>query len=62
MTHVSTKMKRKHQVAIYENKQARVRPKGKGYMIATHVALCIFKNGIFQYLENSRFINRICCH
>ena len=35
MTHVSTKMKRKHEVAIYENKRARGRHKGKGYTIAT---------------------------
>ena len=35
MTHVSTKMKRKHVVAIYENKRARGRHKGKGYTIAT---------------------------
>ena len=35
MTHVSTKMKRKHEVAIYENKRAWGRHKGKGYTIAT---------------------------
>ena len=35
MTHVSTKMKKKHEVAIHENKHARGRPKGKGYTIAT---------------------------
>ena len=35
MTHASTKMKRKHEVAIYENKRARGRHKGKGYTIAT---------------------------
>ena len=37
MTHASTKMKRKHQVAIYENKRARGRHKGKGYTIATNI-------------------------
>ena len=26
----------KHEVAIHKNKHARGRPKGKGYMIATH--------------------------
>ena len=35
MTHASTKMKRKHEVAIHENKRARGRHKGKGYTIAT---------------------------
>ena len=35
MTHVSTKKKKKYEVAIYENKHARGRPKGKGYTIAT---------------------------
>ena len=35
MTHVSTKVKRKHEVAIYENKRARDRHKDKGYTIAT---------------------------
>ena len=35
MTHVSTKMKRKHEVAIYENKRARGKHKGKGYTNAT---------------------------
>ena len=29
MSHVSTKMKKKHEVAIYENKDARGRPKAK---------------------------------
>ena len=37
MSHVSTKIKRKHEVAIYENKRARGRHKGKGYTIATLV-------------------------
>ena len=41
MTQVSTKMKRKHEVAIYENKRARGRHKGKGYTIAT---LCLWNN------------------
>ena len=35
MTHAFTKMKRKHEVAIYENKRARGRHKGKGYTITT---------------------------
>ena len=35
MTHAFTKMKRKHEVAIYEDKHARGRSKRKGYMIAT---------------------------
>ena len=35
MTHASTKMKRKHKVAIYENKHEWGRHKGKGYTIAT---------------------------
>ena len=35
MTRVSTKMNRKHEVAIYENKRALGRHKGKGYTIAT---------------------------
>ena len=35
MAHVSTKMKRKHEVAIYENKRGRGRHKDKGYTIAT---------------------------
>ena len=35
MTHVSTKMKRKHEVAIYGNKRAWGGHKGKGYTIAT---------------------------
>ena len=29
------KKEKKHEVAIYENKHARGRPKGKGYTIAT---------------------------
>ena len=39
---VSTKMKRKHQVAIYENKHARGRPKGKGYRIAATCTYSIY--------------------
>ena len=35
MTHAFTKMKRKHEVAIYENKRTRGEHKGKGYTIAT---------------------------
>ena len=42
MTHVSTKMKRKHEVAIYENKRAWGKHKGKGCTIATIVFLTEF--------------------
>ena len=41
MTHVSTKMKRKHKVAIYQNKRAQGRPKGKGYTIATNARVYV---------------------
>ena len=37
MTNVSTKMKKKHEVAIFDNKHEWGRLKGKGYMIATLV-------------------------
>ena len=67
MTRVSTKMKRKHEVAIYENKRARGRHKGKGYTIATmfmsklekmnEVLGCpkSFYNRIFQSLRSPQF-------
>ena len=35
MTHISTKMKRKHDVAICEYKRAGGKHNGKGYTIAT---------------------------
>ena len=53
MTHVSTKMKRILEVAIYENKRARGRHKGKGYTIAT-----ILMDKISNFLKF--FVNSAC--
>ena len=58
MTHVSTKMKRNYEVAIYENKRARGRHKGKGYTIATvsYIDLLSCKANLYIYM----FICFIC--
>ena len=42
MSHVSSKNKTKHEVAIFGNKHALGRHKGKGYMIATPLKIYLF--------------------